>query len=192
MNLQMICQQYVAFRRTLGDRFVVNGNQLKAFWRAMGPAIDITDVSPDEVNTFLVGDGQLTTTWYVKHNALRGFYRYAISRGFVGRPITRFGVHTMVERYVQRLLDRVPSLTKKRVSPHTIRHTTATHLLRAGVDINTIRAWLGHVSLNTTNIYAEVDLEKKAKALATCEVYGAVPSKHWKKDAALMQFLQSL
>jgi hypothetical protein len=66
-----------------------------------------------------------------------------------GRPITRFGVHTMVERHVRRLLDRIPSLTKKRVSPHTIRHTTATHLLRAGVDINTIRAWLGHASLNT-------------------------------------------
>jgi integrase/recombinase XerD len=83
-------------------------------------------------------------------------------------------------------------LTKKRVSPHTIRHTTATHLLRAGVDINTIRAWLGHVSLNTTNIYAEVDLEMKAKALATCEVHGSAPSRYWKKDAALMQFLQSL
>jgi integrase/recombinase XerD len=108
------------------------------------------------------------------------------------RPITRFGVHTMVERYVQRLLDRIPPLTKKRVSPHTIRHTTATHLLRAGVDINTIRAWLGHVSLNTTTVYAEVDLEMKAKALATCEVRGPVPSRHWKKDAALMQFLQSL
>ena len=54
----------------------------------------------------------------------------------------------------------------KRVSPHTIRHTTAVHLLRAGVDINTIRAWLGHVSLDTTHIYAEVDLEMKAKALA--------------------------
>jgi site-specific recombinase XerD len=98
----------------------------------------------------------------------------------------------MVERYVQRLLDDIPSLTKKRVSPHTIRRTTATHLLRAGVDINTIRAWLGHLSLNTTNVYAEVDLEMKAKALATCEIHGAVPSKHWKKDAALMQFLQSL
>ena len=65
----------------------------------------------------------------------------------------------------------------KRVSPHTIRHTTATHLLRAGVDINTIRAWLGHVSLNTTNIYAEVDLEMKAKALATCEVPSTKPAK---------------
>jgi integrase/recombinase XerD len=64
--------------------------------------------------------------------------------------------------------------------------------ITAIVDINTIRAWLGHVSLNTTNVYAEVDLEMKAKALATCEVHGAVPQKHWKKDIALMQFLRSL
>jgi integrase/recombinase XerD len=109
-----------------------------------------------------------------------------------GKPITRFGIHTMVERYVQRTLSCVPSLAAKRVSPHTIRHTTATHLLRAGVDINTIRAWLGHVSLNTTNVYAEVDLEMKAKALASCEVRGAVPQKHWKADAALMQFLRTV
>jgi site-specific recombinase XerD len=97
----------------------------------------------------------------------------------------------MVERYVRKISAGMPSLANKRVSPHTIRHTTATHLLRAGVDINTIRAWLGHVSLNTTNVYAEVDLEMKAKALATCEIR-AVPQKHWKKDVALMQFLRSL
>jgi integrase/recombinase XerD len=109
-----------------------------------------------------------------------------------GLPITRFGIHTMVERYVQRILDQTPSIARKRVSPHTIRHTTATHLLRAGVDINTIRAWLGHVSLNTTNIYAEVDLEMKAKALATCEIRGTVSLKHWKEDLSLMQFLQAL
>lgn len=109
-----------------------------------------------------------------------------------GQPITRFGIHTMVERYVQRLVNRIPSLARKRVSPHTIRHTTATHLLRAGVDINTIRAWLGHVSLNTTNIYAEVDLEMKAKALETCEIRGTVPVKNWKEDISLMQFLQTL
>ncbi len=66
----------------------------------------------------------------------------------------------------------MPSLTEKRVSPHTIRHTTATHLLRAGVDIKTIRAWLGHVSIDTTNVYAEVDLEMKAKALAACDTGG--------------------
>jgi hypothetical protein len=98
----------------------------------------------------------------------------------------------MIKRYVQRTLSDVPSLADKRVSPHTIRHTTATHLLRSGVDINTIRAWLGHVSINTTNIYAEVDLEMKAKALATCEVRGSVPQKHWKDDVALMQFLRNL
>jgi site-specific recombinase XerD len=109
-----------------------------------------------------------------------------------GQPITRFGVHTTVERYVQRILGQIPSLARKRVSPHTIRHTTATHLLRAGVDINTIRAWLGHVSLNTTNIYAEVDMEMKAKALATCEIRGTLPLKHWKEDISLMQFLQAL
>jgi site-specific recombinase XerD len=109
-----------------------------------------------------------------------------------GRSLTRFGIHTMIERYVERVSKQVPSLRTKRVSPHTIRHTTATHLLRAGVDINTIRAWLGHVSLNTTNIYAEVDLEMKAKALAACEVAATRPAKRWREDAGLMAFLQTL
>ena len=69
-----------------------------------------------------------------------------------------------------RICAKFPALATKRVSPHSIRHSTATHLLRAGVDINTIRGWLGHVSLDTTNIYAEIDLEIKAKALAKCEL----------------------
>ena len=73
------------------------------------------------------------------------------------------------------------------------RHTTATHLLRAGVDINTVRAWLGHVSLDTTNIYAEIDLEMKAKALAKCEVTNAGSSnRHWRENPALMTFLRGL
>ncbi len=109
-----------------------------------------------------------------------------------GRPLTRFGIHTMIERYAERVSERMPSLKTKHVSPHTIRHTTATHLLRAGVDINTIRAWLGHVSLNTTNIYAEVHLEMKAKALATCEVSAIKPLTRWREDAGLMSFLRTL
>ena len=107
------------------------------------------------------------------------------------QPITRFGIHTLVERYVERASKQVPSLNTKRVSPHTIRHTTATHLLRAGVDINTIRAWLGHVSINTTNIYAETDLEMKAKALALCEVE-TKPVKRQRKDVNLMEYLRTL
>jgi len=80
------------------------------------------------------------------------------------------------------------------VSTHTIRHTTAVHLLRSGVDINTIRAWLGHVSLNTTHIYAEVDLEMKAKALAQCEIPGSaeITADYWSNDPELMAFLKSL
>src|SRR5437773_2104588 len=112
------------------------------------------------------------------------------------QPITRFGIHALVQRYTQKASITVPSLTKKRISPHTIRHTTATHLLRSGVDINTIRAWLGHVSLTTTNVYAEVDMEMKAKALANCEVVGKKGKNHkttpWKKDKALMEFLRTL
>jgi site-specific recombinase XerD len=97
-----------------------------------------------------------------------------------------------VERYTVRAAVQVPSLLKKRVSPHVIRHTTATHLLHAGVDINTIRAWLGHVSLTTTNVYAEVDLEMKAKALSTCEVKKSKARKPWRVDTGLMEFLRSL
>lgn len=109
------------------------------------------------------------------------------------RPITRFGIHTMVERYVPKVIEKIPSLATKRVSPHTIRHTTAVHLLRAGVDINTIRAWLGHVSLNTTNIYAEIDLEMKAKALAKCDVGEKMQhGKRWRENHDLMSFLRSL
>ena len=87
----------------------------------------------------------------------------------------------------------MPSLASKRVSPHSIRHSTATHLLRSGVDINTVRAWLGHVSIDTTNVYAEIDLETKANALARL----AIPSdrkanRRWANDPSLMAFLRSL
>jgi site-specific recombinase XerD len=111
-----------------------------------------------------------------------------------GAAIGRFGIHAVVERHAQTAKARLPSLKAKRVSPHTIRHTTATHLLRAGVDINTVRAWLGHVSVDTTNIYAETDLETKARALAACEV-GPGPNRKpggWKSDRDLLEFLRSL
>ena len=110
-----------------------------------------------------------------------------------GSPITRFGIHTVVERNVLKALARSPSMATKRVSPHSIRHTSATHLLRAGVEINTIRGWLGHVSLETTNIYAEVDFESKAKALAQCDVPDVekVP-RRWRDQPALMDFLRTL
>lgn len=107
------------------------------------------------------------------------------------QPITRFGIHTMVERYALRAASRVPSLRTRSIGPHVVRHTAASHLLRSGVDINTIRAWLGHVSLNTTNIYAEVDLETKAKALAACAPEEK-PAARWRNQPEVMAFLRSL
>ena len=85
-------------------------------------------------------------------------------------------------------------MSTKRISTHTIRHTTAVHLLRSGVDINTIRAWLGHVSLDTTHIYAEIDLEMKAKALAQFEIPASASDTidNWSNNSELMTFLKSL
>jgi len=111
-----------------------------------------------------------------------------------GDPIGRFGIHALVQRHAQTATVQLPALKAKRVSPHVIRHTTATHLLRAGVDINTVRAWLGHVSVDTTNIYAETDIETKAKALAACEIGPDARRRagRWSDDRSLMDFLRSL
>lgn len=110
---------------------------------------------------------------------------------FVSRlrmPFTRFGVYRLIERCAA----RVPELADRAITPHVIRHTTACHLVLAGVDINTIRAWLGHVSISTTNIYAEIDLTLKANAVALCEVGEPRPARSWKQDKDLMVFLKSL
>lgn len=116
----------------------------------------------------------------------------AVFRNARGTALTRFGIYRMVRITGVRASSRVSGLRSRRIGPHIIRHTTAVHLLRAGVDINTIRAWLGHVSLDTTNIYAEVDMDMKAKALARCEVGGNQPRTTWQNNATLMAFLKSL
>jgi len=108
------------------------------------------------------------------------------------KPLTRFGVHDIVTRHARTAATAVPEMQKKKIGPHTIRHTTATHLLRAGVDINTIRAWLGHVSLETTNVYAETDLDMKAKALGMCEQNQPPGRKRWRDNPDLLTFLAQL
>lgn len=110
-----------------------------------------------------------------------------------GQRMTRFGIHTMVERHAANAAIQISSLSSKKVSPHIIRHSTACHLLHSGVDINTVRAWLGHVSINTTNIYAETDLATKARALDTCAPDGGKKQgKRWRDQPELMTFLRTL
>ena len=104
------------------------------------------------------------------------------------RPYTRFGVY----RLVRRCAERVPSLAGRTITPHVMRHSSACHLLQARVDLNTIRAWLGHASLDTTNIYAEIDIEMKAKAMALCDAAQPGPDRPWKANKGLMAFLGTL
>lgn len=143
------------------------------------------------------GKVRLCPLWSLTANILAPLIsgRRQDERVFLNRrkqPITRFGIYSAVKRNVLKAGKLTPTLLAKRVSPHTIRHATAVHLLRAGVDINTIRAWLGHVSLETTNVYAEVDLEMKSKALAQCEISAATSrNKSWHK-MELMAFLKAL
>jgi site-specific recombinase XerD len=105
--------------------------------------------------------------------------------------MTRFGIHTLIKTCVARAGNRVPSLLTKKISPHTLRHSTATHLLRAGVDLNTIRAWLGHVSLDTTQIYAEIDLEAKARALDKSQTHDSKRAT-LESSVGLMHFLRTI
>ena len=115
-----------------------------------------------------------------------------VFRGRTGEPMTRFGVHRVVTMHAGAASKCVESTGGRRISPHVLRHTTAVHLLRAGVDINTIRAWLGHVSLDTTNIYAEVDLEMKAKALASVDIAETTPWPRHTRAPSVMEFMRRL
>lgn len=148
----------------------------------------------------LVGKGNKTRwcpLWAQTASALKSLIGEGASENFVflnrlNQPLTRFGVYNLVQRNARQACRIVPSLAKKRVGPHCLRHTCAVHLLRSGVDINTIRAWLGHVSLDTTHIYAEADLEMKAKALAQCDLPAQVKSPSWHRNPDLMAFLKAL
>ena len=83
--------------------------------------------------------------------------------------LTRFGVTHILRRAVQTASDTQPKLATRRTSPHLFRHTAAMRLLQSGVDLTTIRSWLGHAHVDTTHRYLDADLEMKQRALAACE-----------------------
>lgn len=110
-----------------------------------------------------------------------------------GEPLTRFGVRYILAKYFERAKEDAPSLAKKRLHPHSLRHSTAVHLLKAGVDLVTIGHWLGHASVNTTNKYVTVDLEAKRQAIARAKPVRAKRRSppRW-KDAAILEWLEAL
>ncbi len=109
-----------------------------------------------------------------------------------GNPLSASGVRFKLAEYVKAAAVDVPTLAKKHVTPHSFRHATAVHLVAAGVDITVIRSWLGHVSLETTNHYAQANLETKRRALEQIESpkTGSPPS--WRRDQSVLDWLDTL
>lgn len=108
--------------------------------------------------------------------------------------LTRFGIYKIVRRHAAGWDTASPE--PRRVTPHLFRHTAAVHLLESGIEVNVIRGWLSHVSLDTTNRYAELTLRAKAAALRACEPAcaasaGGRRSAVWKDDKALLDWLNS-
>lgn len=83
----------------------------------------------------------------------------------VGRSLTRFGLRHIIRTRVAQAAITMASLRPKKVSPHTFRHTTALHLIQSGVELNVVRSWLGHASIETTHAYVEIDMKMKRAAL---------------------------
>ena len=110
-----------------------------------------------------------------------------------GRKLGASGVRFQLRRYVNSARKKIPHLSSKKISPHTFRHTTAVHLIAAGVDVTVIRSWLGHTHLDTTNHYAQADLKTKRAALeqVTSESPPSKPPR-WKRDQDLLGWLNSL
>lgn len=110
-----------------------------------------------------------------------------------GDPLGAAGVRFKLKHYLAGAAKEVPSLAHKRVSPHTFRHSTAVSLVAAGVDVTIICSWLGHASLDTTNHYAQANVETKRKALEKVGA-SARPAKppRWRRNVELMAWLDSL
>lgn len=108
-------------------------------------------------------------------------------------PLTRSGVRHLLQRHCREAAKNLPGLAKKRISPHTIRHTTAVALLRATGDLDGVSKVLGHASLNTTRIYTAADRSRLADTLNSISSALVPPSpSQWKPEADLLAWLESL
>jgi site-specific recombinase XerD len=107
-------------------------------------------------------------------------------------PLTRFGIYKRVRHLTAGIETIGGGGDPRRISPHVWRHTAAVHLLEAGVDVNVIRGWLGHVNLNTTHRYAEITMRMKTEAMTLCAPSGSGSAAPWNDDPSLINWLTSL
>ena len=126
--------------------------------------------------------------WFEESAKTRGAIAFPNARG---HQMARDGVEYLLRKTIRKAASVCGSLANKRVSPHTLRHTTAMHLLEAGVDITVIALWLGHESIETTHCYVEANLATKQRALDRLNpVEGDVI--RFQPDDALLTFLAAL
>lgn len=110
-----------------------------------------------------------------------------------GLPLSRFGVRFILAKHFRQAVQSVPRLATKRLHPHCLRHSTAVHLLKSGVDLPTIAHWLGHASVDTTNQYVTVDLDLKRKALArAAPLETSRSSAAWRRNPNVLDWLEAL
>lgn len=126
---------------------------------------------------------------WLTHAGLQPEQRLVPTRG--GLPMTRTNVASRLALAVSAATQVCPSLQGRRISPHTMRHATAMHLLQSGVDITVIALWLGHASPATTHGYVEADLAMKERALAKVVPPKAQANRYHPTDAVL-HFLETL
>jgi integrase/recombinase XerD len=108
-----------------------------------------------------------------------------------GGPLSRDAVERLVAKHAATAADTYPSLTEKRVTPHTLRHSAAMTLLKNGVDTSVIALWLGHEGTETTQIYLHADMTIKEQALARVQQPGTTPGRYRPPDT-LLAFLDNL
>jgi integrase/recombinase XerD len=110
-----------------------------------------------------------------------------------GGRLTRFGIRYLLAKYCRIAAGKSPSLTRKRLHPHSVRHSTATFLLKSGVDLPSVSHWMGHANVTTTGRYAKVDLEMKREALARAATLGETiaPTK-WRPSRSVLEWLATL
>jgi len=108
-----------------------------------------------------------------------------------GGRLSAHGVHYLVAKHVAVATRTCPSLGTKRVSPHVLRHAAAMDLLQQGIDRSVIALWLGHESIETTQIYLDADLELKQRVLDTVVPPNGKPGRY-RPDDKLLSFLNSL
>jgi len=109
----------------------------------------------------------------------------------IGKPMSRSGVEQRLRVTIAKASLQCPSLRERTISPHTVRHATATHLLQSGVDITVVAMWLGHEDTATTHQYIEVDLAMKESALRRMDAPSSKPVR-FKANDRLLAFLDTL